>query len=68
MVTDEMQQPTDDSHWLTVLREQGRTITWLAKATGRPRRSIYGYRRGEARPTAEWLAKASEVLGREVTA
>lgn len=68
MVTDVMQQSTADNHWLTVLREQGRTITWLAKATGRPRRSIYGYRRGEARPTAEWLAKASEVLGVEVTA
>jgi predicted transcriptional regulator len=68
MVTDVMQQSTNDSHWLTVLREQGRTIAWLADRTGRPRRSIYGYRRGEARPTAEWLRKASEVLGVEVTA
>lgn len=63
-----MQQSPSETHWLTVLREQGRTIAWLADKTGRPRRSIYGYRRGEARPTAEWLAKASAVLGVEVTA
>lgn len=62
-----MQQPTAN-HWFTVLQEQGRTITWLARVTGRPRRSIYGYRRGEARPTPEWLAKASEALGVEVSA
>lgn len=62
-----MQQPTDANNWLTVLREQGRTITWLARVTGRPRRSIYGYRRGEARPTPEWLAAASEALGKQVT-
>lgn len=66
-----MAQPTAHSAprpWRTVLDEQGRTITWLARATGRPRRSIYAYARGQMRPTAEWLAAASAVLGVEVTA
>lgn len=65
MQMDTSPKPND---WRTVLREQGRTIAWLADRTGRPRRSIYGYSKGEARPTAEWLRKASEVLGVEVTA
>ena len=50
-------------HWRTVLREQGRSIAWLADTTGRPRATVYGYARGDRRPTAEWLAKASEALG-----
>jgi predicted transcriptional regulator len=54
--------------WRIVLTEQGRTITWLALQTGRPRRSIYAYAQGQMRPTAEWLAAASRALGVEVTA
>jgi hypothetical protein len=63
-----MQQSTDSRHWRTVLAEQGRTITWLAIQTGRPRRSLYAYAQGQMRPTAEWLAAASRALGQEVTA
>lgn len=63
-----MQQPSTETHWRAVLRQQGRTITWLAQATDRPRRSIYAYARGDMRPTAEWLAAASRALGVEVTA
>jgi len=55
-------------NWRTVLIEQGRSIAWLARQTGRPRRSIYAYSQGQMQPTPEWLAKASEVLGVEVTA
>lgn len=63
-----MDKPTAPNAWRTVLREQGRTIRWLALATGRPVRTIYAYSRGDIRPTEEWLAKASAVLGVEVTA
>lgn len=54
--------------WRTVLEEQGRSIAWLARQTQRPRRSIYAYAQGQMRPTAEWLAAASRVLGEEVAA
>lgn len=67
-VSPHMDKSTSPNHWRAVLIEQRRTIAWLADQTGRPRRSIYGYSKGEARPTAEWLRKASEVLGVEVTA
>lgn len=62
-----MDTPTTHKHWLTVLREQGRSITWLAEQTGRPRRSLYAYSQGQMRPTAEWLAVASKALGVEVS-
>lgn len=62
-----MDTSTARNDWRTVLREQGRTIAWLADQTGRPRRTVYGYSRDQLPPTAEWLAKASLVLGVEVT-
>ncbi len=63
-----MDKPTAPNDWRTVLKDQGRTLTWLAKATGRPRRSIYAYSQGQMRPTEEWLRRVSEVLGVEVAA
>lgn len=54
--------------WRQVLSEQGRTITWLAEQTNRPKRSLYAYSRGQMQPTPEWLAIASKVLGEEVAA
>lgn len=63
-----MDTPTDLKHWRAVLREQGRTIRWLAIQTGRPPRSIYAYAQGQMKPTPEWLAAASAALGQEVAA
>ncbi len=63
-----METLTADNSWRTVLKAQGRTIAWLADQTKRPRRTVYGYSRGQLPPTAEWLSEASRVLGREVTA
>ena len=63
-----MDTPTERKHWRTVLNEQGRTLRWLAIQTGRPPRSIYAYSRGQMRPTQEWLAAASRVLGQDVAA
>lgn len=59
---------TELRHWRTVLKEQERSIAWLARQTGRPQRSLYAYAQGQMRPTAEWLAAASRVLGEEVAA
>lgn len=58
-----MDTPTAQPDWRTVLREQGRSLTWLAAATGRPRRTVYSYHQRTLPPTAEWLAKVAEVLG-----
>lgn len=63
-----MDKPTARPSWRTVLKEQGRSLTWLAQATGRPRRTIYAYSQGQLRPTDVWLAKVSEALGVEVGA
>ena len=54
--------------WREVLSEQGRSITWLAQQTNRPRRSLYAYSQGQMRPTREWLEAASRALGEEVAA
>jgi predicted transcriptional regulator len=61
-----MDTSTTPLDWRTALKEQGRSITWLALQTDRPRRSLYAYSQGTMRPTAEWLAAASRVLGVEV--
>ena len=63
-----MEQPTEQTHWKTVLIAQGRSIRWLALATGTKVRTVYAYSSGQNRPTPGWLAKAGAALGREVTA
>jgi hypothetical protein len=63
-----MDTPTERNAWRTVLTEQGRTLRWLALQTGKAPRTIYAYSRGDLTPTAEWLAAASRVLGRDVAA
>lgn len=55
-------------HWKHTLREQGRTLRWLAKATGFNPRTVYAYSSGQLPATAEFLARASEALGEEVSA
>ena len=46
-----------------MLREQGRSIAWLADKTARPRRAVYGYSQGTMTPPADWLDKVEELLG-----
>lgn len=48
--------------WRSVLDAQGRTLTWLAKATGTPRPTVYAYSSGAYRPSREWLAKVAAAL------
>ena len=54
--------------WRTVLREQGRTLRWLAIQTGKSPRTVYAYSRGDLVPPPEWMAAASRVLGEELAA
>jgi len=63
-----MDIPTVPTDWRTVLREQGRTLRWLADQTGKSRRTVYAYSRGDLAPTSEWLAVVGRVLGRDVAA
>lgn len=63
-----MDTSTKQTDWRTVLREQGRSLRWLADQTGKSRRTIYAYSRGDLVPTPEWLAAAGRVLGQEVAA
>ena len=63
-----MDTPTARNDWRTVLREQGRTMRWLADQTGKSPRTVYAYSRGDLVPTREWIADASRVLGQEVAA
>lgn len=63
-----MDNPTARNDWRTVLREQGRTLRWLAIATGKSPRTVYAYSRGDLVPPAEWIAAASIALGRDVAA
>ncbi len=65
-VTNHMDNPTAPIDWRTVLREQGRTIAWLADQTRRPRRTVYAYSRDDLIPLPEWLETASAVLGVQV--
>lgn len=63
-----MDTPTAPNDWRTVLKDERRTLRWLAEQTGRPVRTVYAYHQGRLPPTREWLTRVSAVLGREVTA
>lgn len=49
--------------WREVLREQGRTLTWLAERTGVARVTVFAYSQGVRQPPKAWLARTAEVLG-----
>lgn len=62
-----MDKPTAPTDWRTTLIDQGRTLRWLALATGKSPRTVYAYSRGDLVPPAEWLATVSAALGVDVT-
>lgn len=63
-----MDTTTDRPDWRTVLREQRRTLRWLADQTGKSRRTVYAYSRGDLVPPPAWIAAAAAVLGVEIAA
>jgi len=48
--------------WRTILREQGRSLAWLAHRTGTPDQTVYAYSMGRRRPTRPWLEKVAVAL------
>jgi len=52
--------------WKEVLREQGRTLTWLSIATRTSYPLVANYSVGRREPKQEWLDKVSELLGEKV--
>ncbi len=63
-----MDTPTAPFDWRTELTEQRRTLRWLADETGKSRRTVYAYSRGDLVPPAEWVAAAARVLGKDMAA
>lgn len=63
-----MDTPTAHTDWRTTLREQGRTLRWLAIATGKSPRTVYAYSRGDLVPPPEWIAAAFRAMGIEEAA
>lgn len=57
--------PTLRDTWRGELREQGRTLRWLARATDTPEGTVYAYSIGKRTPPDEWLAKAAQAMGLE---
>ena len=63
------------AQWREVLKAQGRSLRWLAKATGTNPRTVYAYAawssdRAKANgryPSDRWLDRASIALGVRVT-
>jgi len=52
--------------WKEVLREQGRTLTWLSIETRTGYPLVANYSVGRREPKQEWLDKVSELLGEKV--
>lgn len=52
--------------WRTVLREQGRTVGWLADRTGRNRRTVYAYSQGRLASPSDWLDEVEVLLDEPV--
>ena len=49
--------------WREVLKDQGRTMTWLASRTGKAHATVQAYAYGKLKAPEPWLAKVSELLG-----
>lgn len=53
--------------WRAELRSQERTLTWLARKTNRPKRTVYAYSSGQIPPPLQWLTDAARALGMRVS-
>jgi hypothetical protein len=50
-------------HWREVLKEQGRTMTWLSLKTETSYPMLKSYAAGITKPPQAWLDKVSVLLG-----
>lgn len=55
--------PTLRDTWRGELRNQGRSLRWLATATNTPEGTVYAYSMGKRNPPDEWLEKAATAMG-----
>ena len=53
--------------WRAELYAQGRTVTWLARKTGRAATTVYKYASGERPIPQAWLEDVAAALGVKVT-
>jgi hypothetical protein len=60
--------PPDGWDWQADLRDQERTIPWLARKTGKSQSAVYAYAYGRNTPPPEWLRDAARVLGKGIAA
>lgn len=51
--------------WVAILREQGRTMTWLSQETGKTYPQVRAYATGITKPPSEWLERVHQLLGIE---
>lgn len=49
--------------WVRILREQGRSMAWLATQTGTTYPKVVAYRKGITPAPPEWLDRVYELLG-----
>jgi hypothetical protein len=49
--------------WRIELREQGRSLRWLAETTATPKGTVYAYSMGKRRAPDAWLEKVADALG-----
>lgn len=52
--------------WRVVLKDQGRTMTWLARRTGKAPSTVQAYAYGRLTAPDPWLAQVSDLLGVKV--
>jgi hypothetical protein len=59
---------TDDElrswDWRADLAADERPVTWLARQTETPARTVYSYAYGQRTTSLAWLRRAAQVLGR----
>lgn len=55
--------PEPGRDWRQILREQGRTLTWLAQETGKTYPQVTSYAQGTAKVPADWLERVHQLLG-----
>lgn len=65
------QVPHDDEallawDWIADLRADDRTVSWLARKTGRPESTVHSYAQGRHPAPLEWLREAAFVLKKDV--
>lgn len=55
--------PEVPPRWRVILKQQGRTLTWLAQATGKTYPTVTHYANGRLKAPPEWVEKVYELLG-----